>query len=154
MNVFSIELCSQTQPKSNSIQMASLMNTKRVVTGFLVAPLAPAFMHGLFMGGLPGFLFAAFFSYSATLVLGLPALFAFTQLGWLNLWATLVAGAVLGTIVGCILIIAFSSGLYITSSALLMVAMLSAYGFSASATFWWIAIRDPLNPRPGVTSAP
>lgn len=117
------------------------MEIKRIVAGFLVAPLAPALLHGLFTGGLPGFLFGALFSFPATLILGLPALIVFSRLGWLNLWATVAAGAVLGALACLLLAFAFNARLNITPSALLGVAMLIVYGTIASATFWFVALR-------------
>jgi len=77
---------------------------------FVVAAIVPAVALAVLgvirsgeLGGMVGVIIFAPFSIAATIFLAVPAFFIFTRLGWVNLWSTLLVGAVIGAIVATLL---------------------------------------------------
>lgn len=93
-------------------------------------------------GFLSWFLLAMPFSYLASVILGIPTHWFFRKLGYSTLGTHLVAGAVIGSLVGAAIVFAFWPNQGIANLSVLVLCILA--GAIAAWVFWAIAIK-PLN---------
>lgn len=125
---------------------------RRVVIGFLVAPLVPCVLaatvaslrHGVVLAIPFATLLYAAFAYPVAFLLGIPAYVLMSRLGSLTVLRVTLAGSVLGSISGAVLLVvlgadgmpAFTSGMYITAM------IFAVWGAIAAWVFWWVALRE------------
>jgi hypothetical protein len=124
------------------------MHLLRIAAGLVIAPFAGLALFVIVAGALNpngdnyGFAFALMIAYLITLVLGVPALFAFHLLELSRWWHYCVGGAVIG-VVG-ILLVTFQPHdwprINNESSQLIACALLGAV---SALVFWFVAIFQP-----------
>lgn len=128
---------------------------RRPVLGFLIAPLAPcvlaatvlAISHGDFLVLPIAILLYAFFAYSFGLMLGVPAYFLISRLGYLSMLQVTFAGSLLGFISGAILPFVIGTGWPSADSSGMSMLLLIFTGFGTVTAwvFWWLSIRPYSN---------
>ncbi|HSC47374.1 MAG TPA: hypothetical protein VLG68_04755 [Gammaproteobacteria bacterium] len=73
---------------------------RRVIWGFVIAPLAVLFVDALFTGSFSIALFSCIEAYLAILVFGIPIFALFSQLKWLRWWHIMLAGTIVSMAMG------------------------------------------------------
>lgn len=113
-----------------------------VALGFLVAPLASGALQSIITLTPAAGLFTLTFTYPVALILGLPGYLIFRRLRWFKLWQVVLAGASLGAALSATLFWGtWPNGFAV--GILMMAGIVILHGMAVSATFWWIAIRNP-----------
>jgi len=111
----------------------------RVVAGFLIAPLAVAFLFALATLAPDQVFFIALFAYPLTLLCAVPLFFAFKRFGWLECRQTVTAGLVIAALFAWFFLRGanpYHVEIYGVSEA----CMYLATGGGIALVFWFIAI--------------
>ena len=93
------------------------------------------------MGNVGAGLFALVVAYPFTIIIGAPCFLVFRKLGWLQTWQVILAGPLLGTISGLILMLLIGSGDFSWASIFGSIFFVALHGLVISCTFWTISIR-------------
>ena len=107
---------------------------RRVALAFAVAPLTAPAIGTLQTLDFRTFMFMSIASYPFSLLLGVPAYLVFHRLGWLQIWAVVLAGAVLG---GAVELLSFGIPNY--PGALKTVLTFCGLGAATGLVFWLVA---------------
>lgn len=126
--------------------MFATNNSKRLVLGLALAPLAPGLlMLALSLLGTPGegmwaLKLIAIFAYPAMIVVGLPLHLLFQRKGWISLWPYLIAGTLTGAAVAYFVFPTLrgaASGAA-SASSIAIAVICAFFGAITAATFWTI----------------
>jgi len=115
---------------------------KRIVLGFIFAPIASGLLQGALMGNLGAPLFALLFAYPFSIVLGVPTFIFFQKNGWLKLWQVLLAGTTLAIMGGYIFSIIVGNDGHSIQSIIQGLGAFGLHGLVVSLSFWVIAIKQ------------
>lgn len=113
---------------------------KRIILGFLIAPLASGLLQGVVMGNLGAVIFAWVFAYPFSIILGVPAFLVFKKNSWLKLWQVVVAGTTLGVIGGLLFSLVASFENHSVQSIIHGLGLFGLHGLVVSLAFWLVAI--------------
>lgn len=113
--------------------------TSRIVLGFLLAPLLPAFYATMFFAQPWAFPIGLALSYPAALLFGLPLFLAFRSQGWLKWWHMTLCGLLCAV---PLLLLYWQVGQppHLEAFGLLNALVLEAWGGFAGLSFWLLAI--------------
>jgi len=111
----------------------------RVMLGFVLAPLLPAFYAALFFAQPWAFPIGLCLSYPAALLFGVPLFFGFRRLGWLAWWQMCLCG-LLSTLPLVLLYWQLGAPPHLGAFDPLNAVVLAGWGGFTGLSFWLLAI--------------
>ena len=121
------------------LPLKAVPQTSRIVLGFVLAPLLPAFYATMFFAQPWAFPIGVALSYPAALLFGLPLFFAFRRKGWLTWWHMSLCG-LLCTLPLVILYWQIGTPPHLEAFGLVNALILAAWGAFAGLAFWLLSI--------------